>query len=217
MQSKIQWPEASREQVERIRRSMPEFLRPSGQPDFIASPYDWFLFRCNSDWRKQSEAHKILKKMGYAAYCPMREAWRFMTRTNHVNRRKVKQEFPLLPGYMPIRVPPHQIGIFYAIKPDTIYKAIGFNGFPIRIPWPDMERMFTELGGGEHIAPEHYRYMENGQEFDEGDMVEVLEGPWEGHKFPVSEIKDGEVPTILKLFGKDFTASFQTWQLRKVF
>ena len=176
----------------------------------------WFVFRCNSDWRKQLAAHDRLKGMGYPAYCPTREAWRFMTRQNRVKRRKVRKQFPILPGYMPIRLNLLHVGAFHDVKPDDVYRVLGVGEAPICLTDSDMAHMGRNYGGSEFVAPDHHKCMENGREFDIGDVVEVMAGPWKGHSFPVEQITGDETRTLLKLLGKDVQARFQTWELRKV-
>ena len=74
-------------------------------------------------------------------------------------------------------------------------------------------------GGGEHIAPDHYRYMENHNEFDVGDHVVIEDGgfvdAYAGKELKVLDIKQDQAVLKLALFGEEVKVPVPVGHLRK--
>ncbi len=138
----------------------------------------WYVFRCDSHPKHQLLAASAVKSAGWNVYNPTHTDWRWSNKFTKARRRKVPQEYPLFPGYIFIRMSMLHIGPFFACKPDSIWRVLSDNGWPYRVPWPDMRRLIAEHGQGDHIAPDHYRYIDTHHEFDEGDEVEIVQGPF---------------------------------------
>lgn len=161
----------------------------------------WFALQVPP--QKEFAAQAILHKKGIDTYVPVRKEWR---RRNKYSKAKELRSFPVAPRYVfagfPSRVPLW----FDLFSLPIITGVVGLNGTPKPIPYrhtekaPGLRGIMDKWPNG-IVAPKEQRFMQTHGEFEVGDSVEILSGPFEGQKVPVVEIKGGDALVHMMLFG----------------
>lgn len=142
-------------------------------------------------------AQKILRRYGLRTFVPVRREWR---RRNKFVKTKELQEYPIAPRYVFAGFDRRFPLWFDLFNLPVISGAVGLNGEPLKIPGKAMARLIQRTGGGLN-APAVQKFMRTHHEFTVGQIVEVLDGPFEGRRVPVVEIRGHRALLLLELFG----------------
>ena len=160
--------------------------------------------------QKEFIAQAILKRKGVDSYVPVRKEWR---RRNKYTKTKELRSFPVAPRYVFAGFPRRTPLWFDLFALPVINGVVGIEGKPMRIPYEDTSKA---KDGGENrpglariirtypngiVAPKEQRFMVTHGEFSAGDVVEVIDGPFEGRRVPVIELKDGDAVVGTWMFG----------------
>lgn len=161
---------------------------------------DWFLVRVPSG--KELAAERILDDAGLIVFVPTETRFR---RANRYAKRKREIRFPLAPGYLLTGFAPVARMDLYPWADLFRYRivtgVVGHEGRPLAVPFCQVRRLLVRHHAGEFMAPRMQEFMRSGHEFAQGDRVEVLEGPFEGHIAEVRTIKGKTAQMVLNIFG----------------
>lgn len=171
----------------------------------------WFLVCVPSG--KEFTVERILDDNGVTVFVPVETRFR---RRNRYAQRKTELKFPLVPGYVLVGFPPSSMDWASVFRFRIIAGVVGREGRPARIPRPEVTRLLTRHASGEFIAPKAQQWMQTHREFFEGDRVEVLEGPFEGHVFEVTQITGQHASMVVELLGGEQCVQVPLKSLGKV-
>jgi transcriptional antiterminator NusG len=157
----------------------------------------WFALRVLS--QKEFLAKQALRRMGFPARLPEREAWRH---PNHISKRR-KVYFPRFYGYVFVGFEDGQVNPDYmrrATAPHFLGKYLGINGRPLEIS----EKWLNAVDGGpDAVAKLYQRHMRTHGEFEIGDVVKLVEGPFSGFDGLVENIdEEGMALVTCSIFGR---------------
>lgn len=151
----------------------------------------------------------MLENSGLVALVPMQRVFR---KVNRYTKRKVSVPFPIMARYVIIGFRETELvwsGDTRAFEPPWRQRVLDL---PIRVqpvgieaqqPWRMDGRKVAEFlkRNGQITAADIERYMRTHKEFAEGDMVDIVEGPFSGYSGRVHLISGAEAKVLLPLFG----------------
>lgn len=156
---------------------------------------DWYAVRVQGG--KEFLAEEMVKGRGVAAVAPQRHVWR---RASRYDKRKVMVTLPLLPRYLFVGLTsPGEWSRVLSLP--MVHGVIGVAGRPERVRREQLERLMRRAASGAFVAPERQRHMRSGREFDVGQKVEIVTGPFEGAVVEVSALNGPTARVLLDLFG----------------
>jgi transcription antitermination factor NusG len=196
MDSEIQQKEA---EIYRLERE----LKLAKIDKVALSNPTWFIFRTAP--QKELKSLDILENAGFIAYSPVREEYRYANKYARSKRKKSLNKFPLMVGYIFIAMDHTQLGWFFMQRKhfglfDCVKSVVGIAGVPVSIEHSTVQSLIQDHGGGKHIAPENYRFMHTHKEFDVGDIVKVIDGPFRDREIIVSEISGKMLTAYINMF-----------------
>lgn len=161
--------------------------------------------------QKEFAAWLILNQRGYNVYLPTLRKFR---RVNRYTKEKRKISYPVVPRYLYLGFDTPTPDWFALYRFVLVQSIVGINGVPAQIdPRWIVENMRTyhdyQPDGSE-------RYMRTGREFKVGDKVEVLDGPFDGHKIVVEEISGKLAKSRIKFLNTDIDVEFPIENLAKI-
>ncbi|WP_170923150.1 transcription termination/antitermination protein NusG [Fulvimarina manganoxydans] len=165
----------------------------------IAARLHWYALTVPA--QKEFVAQKILRRYGLRTFVPLRREYRHAS-AKAKRTRQPKQEFcfPLAPRYLFAGFTPGRPLWFDLFSLPCISGVVGIDGRPMPIVRKDMTRLVRKTATGIN-APEAQKFMRTHHEFSVGDVVRVMDGPFEGLSVPVVEITGGLARLCLSLFG----------------
>ena len=125
--------------------------------------------------RHEKKAYDLLVEKGESVYLPL------LSTVRQYKNRKKKVELPLFPSYMFCQFEYKER--FSILETHGIIKIVSFNGKPAIVPDWQIEAMQTVLSNPQSLKLENY--------FRQGDLVEVMSGPFKGLKGTVVNKKGG--------------------------
>lgn len=134
--------------------------------------------------RHEKKAFDILIEKGEEAYLPL------LKQKRQWKNRKKEVELPLFNSYLFCYF--DYKDRFDILQTHGIIKIINFKGIPAVVPEWQIEALKTMLANPESLRMENY--------FRQGDLVEVMSGPFMGLKGTVATIK-GESRLIVTIDG----------------
>lgn len=146
----------------------------------------------------------LLRRAGFEVFLPVRKEWRI---TDRFRKRKELVAYPLMTGWLFLGWPEGQPMWGKLADLGVVQGLLGDRGRPARISEAAVQRMMRRWGGG-HLAPEHHRYLRTHHEFEVGDTVRVIDGPWTGYSFDVLDISSAGVSGVVQLLGRSVGVDF---------
>ncbi len=134
--------------------------------------------------RHEKKAFDLLIEKGATAYLPL------LLTVREYKTRKKKVELPLFPSYMFCEF--EYKDRFTILETHGIIKIVNFNGVPAIVPEWQIEAMRTILLKPESLKLENY--------FKQGDLVQVMSGPFKGLQGTVVN-KKGESRLVITIDG----------------
>jgi hypothetical protein len=158
---------------------------------------DWYALTVEA--QKEFHASVILRRRGYTTFLPTRQDWR---RRNRFVREKEPMTYPLiarclLVGFRIEAVPPW----FDLFQLSLVRGVIGFDGAPRTVPQISVIDLVDRFGANHFRAPDCQKWIRTHHEFSIGNAVEVVEGPFAGHRTKVRDIKGLRADVLLELFN----------------
>lgn len=142
-------------------------------------------------------AQRILRRYGLRTFIPVRREWR---RKNKFVKIKDQFTYAAVPRYVMagfMRSVPLWFDLFNL---PVVSGVVGRQGEPMLIPAKAVASLIRRTGGGLN-APAVQRYMRTHHEFTVGQTVEVIDGPFEGRKVPVVEIRGHCAVVLFEMFN----------------
>jgi transcription antitermination factor NusG len=187
----------------RVRRMFPESASIAHQalPATIAERLHWYALLVPP--QKEFIAQRILHAKGLPTFVPVERKWR---RKNKFTKTKELKTYALAPRYVFIGFRLGERLWFDLFNMHVISGVVGLHGVPKEIPNEAMVSLISRYANG-LVAPDVQRFMRTRREFKAGDKVEIVEGPFAGHKVNVQEIVGSKATIVLELFGTEKNVS----------
>lgn len=167
----------------------------------------WYALRTPA--QKEFVAQEILTQKGLVTYCPTDKRWR---KRNRYTKQKELIGYAMIPRTLFVGFEPGIPPWFNLFQLTCITSVVGISGEPKRLDNKGMANLITKWANGIQ-RPNEEQNMQTGKEFKAGDIVRVVDGPFEGMTVPVTEIRGKEACIFLSLFGSDHEVSISTWAL----
>ncbi len=170
----------------------------------LAARFQWYALMVKPGTEFDVEA--LLNAAHILAVVPVRREWR---KVNSYVRRKQQVCYSVLPRYVLVgfggtdasNYEDEVRAIARIMRELTLVQSVvGMEGMPRRMNALRVAEFLRDLG--EIDAPKWQRHMKTGREFEVGDQVEVLSGPFSGQVVRVDEIKGRYASVLLPLFGE---------------
>jgi transcription antitermination factor NusG len=182
-------PPASARQITR------EGVAKLGLDDRRMAGRQWFILRTVP--REEMRATLILERQGAAVLYPRHAVFR---RKNRYSKTKLGVLRPLLVRYLFVGFD-GEPNWFRTLECTSIVGFVGLDGAPRQVAY---ERIAAFMRGQRCLdAPDHHRHMITHKEFEVGDTVEVLDGPFAGHHVKVERLDGKNARAVLTLFGQE--------------
>lgn len=178
----------------------------------------WFVLRVQS--QKELLAKGALQRMGFHVKVPPRTAWRAVNHYSAARRDKRLKLFPLLTSYMFVGFREEWCQddetlfnkMYRARSPHFVYKFISMGGYPFQIAdwWMDGLEQGPEALA--NLAKRYQNRMRTHEEFEIGDTVRIMRGPFEGFEAVVEDVDDDGLfaSMALSVFGRMTRAQIPT-------
>lgn len=153
----------------------------------------------------------LARRAGFEVFLPVRKEWR---RRNQFTSQRELQSYPLMPGWMFVGWARGACRWDDLMALDIVSGVLGTGGRPLRIGQGEMIDAMRQWGGG-RLPGSLKRYMRVGHEFEEGDVMRVAEGPFEGQTVRVVEIGGPQTRVLIDFFGKGRSVRIDTESLEK--
>lgn len=161
---------------------------------------NWYCLRTAPE--KEFTAEQILTRAGFTAFVPFVIEYR---RQNRYSVRKVEVRRPLMVRYLFLGYENHEVPWLHLFTKcqGVLQAALARNGAPWCFPEEEIGDLMLKSSAK---APYLWRFMRTHKEFNVGDDVRVVEGPWKDHPeayhVPVQEIDRGVARLFLTVFGR---------------
>lgn len=153
----------------------------------------------------------LAKRAGLQVFLPVRKEWR---RRNQFNPERELQSFPLMPGWMFVGWGAGENRWSDLMSLDIVTGVLGSGGRPCRISEREVIALMRRFGGG-RVAPDLNRYMRRGHEFEEGDTMRVIGGPFDDFPAKVVDIDGPATKVVVTLLGRDVQLELATDELER--
>ena len=141
----------------------------------------------------------LLRRAGFEVFLPVKIAKR---RQSKFARQAHLVEYPSLVDWMFVGWPVGQCRWAKLMSLDCVVGVIGTGGRPISVPTSRIHKLMKQWGGG-RVDKSLYKAVEASAKFHVGDIVRVLDGPFEEFEASVIEISDTAVHVAVNIFGRD--------------
>jgi len=182
------------------------------------------------DWDDNGKRVEIRGK-GPACYTPAAEKLVQKNQWNRIQRKeRTVRPFPLLPSYIFIRNPPHDMIAelierkrIYGLIPDVPRASNNYEPGPLLLTDRAINHMRArygceydpDTGAGHQTTMDPKAHMQPGYEYDAGDYVVSDDPAWMGHRLLCVEVMDTRARVICKMFGIDHSVDVPLGELRK--
>lgn len=162
----------------------------------VVTPPSWYIARVEPG--KEETAELLLNARGVETYLPMQTVWR---RPTKFHRNKMERRTALMVGYCFIGVRDHSL--WPAIRACSLVHGLlgderGFYRLNQEVV-PGLRERFGEV----IHAPRVQQWMTTYREFNAGDLVSIVNGPFRqsGVVFNVEKIRGNAAIILMHLFG----------------
>lgn len=176
-------------------------MAAASKAEEAAKAHYWYALRVPP--QKEFVAREILRRKGLTTFLPVEKRWR---KKNKYTKVKELRQFPLAPRYVFTGFPKAAANWFDVSKIPLIQGVVGINGEPRLLDEAGMIRMLS-LYKDAIDRPKEEKWMASNHEFKVGDIVEVMNGPFEGLKVPVLEIVGIHAKIMVNLFNAEVEIS----------
>ena len=166
----------------------------------IASRQSWFALQVSP--QKEIVAQKILRRRGFKTFVPVKVEWRHSSpKAKRTRQPKEPFSYPVAPRYVFVGIDRRRSDAWNVLRLPCVQGVVGgLDGRPLQLVTKEMVRLIRRTATGIN-APEAQKFMRTHHEFAVGDIVRVMDGPFEGLSVPVVEITGGLARLGLSLFG----------------
>lgn len=203
MQTKLPSEKRNERAAKRIQRRHTKVVG-SHELSALIDRLHWYALRTPA--QKEFIAQEILTQKGLVTYCPTDKRWR---RRNRFQKHKELLSYAMLPRTVFVGFEPGIPLWFDIFALPAISSVVAINGRPMKLDSAGMSNLITNYANGIQ-RPKEEKHMQTGKEFKAGDMVRIMEGPFDGLTVPVHEIRGREARVFLELFGGRHEVSVST-------
>jgi len=168
---------------------IPEMTQGTGE-------LDWYCLRTPP--QRETMAAKILRYDGLVAEIPTEP--RYRRKTRHCKQR-IEIRYPVASGYVllgaPSDEPPPWRRVF---RLHLIRSVVSINGVPAKLDLPGVARLLKHEWSAK---PEYEKWLRTGKEFNVGDQVAIMSGPFRDFELCVQDIRDGDAIFLVSLLGRE--------------
>jgi transcription antitermination factor NusG len=161
--------------------------------------HNWYMISVPP--QKEFAAWLILNQRGFTVYLPTERKYR---RANRYKKSKELTQYPLMSRYMFVGFDGFE-DWYSLFRFHLVQNVLGVNGEPKQIDRNWIKQSYRAYH--DYKPPHELKYMRSGHEFKEGDMVEVIDGPFDGHKIKVEEIVGKKAISTVKFLNIDTKVS----------
>ena len=171
-------------------------LNQSAYRQMQRSEQVWYVLLLRSG--HEFVVQRILHSFKAETYLPMCRKWR---RVNRFKREKTKIAYPAIPGCIFVSFPSGVepwFEIFTQIP--SLWGVVGLGGNPMALTGHRVSEFVGRNRKRFDVADEQ-KFMRSNCEFQVGDRVQIVEGPFEGHIVDVRSIKGAKANVLINVFG----------------
>lgn len=154
--------------------------------------------RIKGTGRRVFVIESIFKQRGFETFLPARKVWR---QRNRYKKQKHLTAYPLFVGWIFVGWPADEVRWKNLFGTPCVDWVVSVDGEPYQIPQSAMEDMFDRLGDDKTTAPDRERFMRTHQEFNIGDTVRVIEGPFQGQEVRVVDLSGAKAKALIEILG----------------
>lgn len=192
--------------------------------DLRIADYRWWLLRCLSG--KEERAAEFVRRVGFPVCSPQRTLFKKPSRYARGSGDREEYQLAALTGYLIVGIghgTPAWSRIMVLREQDSsgLMGVFGiqpmiYAGQPCRVRPGDVRVLYSLGETGELDASDLDRMQNRGCEFQKGDVVEVLRGPFIDFTAEVKGFKDGWARINVIIFGRDTPVELRQEDLAKV-
>jgi len=143
-------------------------------------------------------AQRILKDNGFHSFAPLDYRYRKMSK---FSKKKLHVVAPAMPGYLFIGMKDGEEDWPTVMDLQPVVGVIGIRGCPVAVKGAEILE-FLRSGADRWSVPKEHRFMQSNKEYEVGDSVEIVVGPFSGHVVTVQDIDGDKAHIELKIFGE---------------
>jgi transcriptional antiterminator NusG len=170
----------------------------------------WYIVQCYTGQEKKVEIRlqqlveeKKLKKKIFKVLIPEEETIEVK------NNKRIEKMSKIYPGYVFVQMLLDD-NIYYEIKKITgVSKFIGPNNRPVPVTEEEILKVLRKIGD---------KTKKIDVDFEEGEMVKVISGPFRGYSGPIAEIHfdRGTLKALISIFGRETPVKLDFNQVEKL-
>lgn len=180
----------------------------------MTAPRHW-LIQCRT--QREARARDWLAHLGFDVVAPHETRWR---KPNRFRRReRIPFAVAVLPSYLIVGMGgglPAWSRLMLERERDPTgptawlgLRPVLFDGAPVRVHDDDVARLRDLEASGRLVAPDHHRHQHRRREYNEGDVVQVIDGPLAGVTARVASISGGTVQLEFTVLGREIEIDAQ--------
>lgn len=175
----------------------------------------YWLIQCRT--KREARGREWLSGLGFDVLAPHETRWRKPNR--YKRRERIAFQVAVLPSYLIVGMGgglPAWSRVMVERERDPTgptawlgLRPVVFEGGPVRVHPEDVERLRNLEASGRLMAPDHHRHQHRRREYEEGDAVEVIEGPLTGIVARVASIEGRTVRLEFTVLGREIEIDAQ--------
>ncbi len=169
----------------------------------------WYILQCysNQEGKVQTRIYTLMEERGYQdrifqVLVPQEDTVEIK------NNKRLEKTVKIFPGYVFIQM---EMGdqLYYELKSITgVSKFIGSKTHPTPVTEDEILKVLRKVGEGVRKVD---------VDFEEGEVIKVVAGPFRGYSGPISEInpEKGNLKALISIFGRETPVQLDFDQVEK--
>ena len=149
-------------------------------------------------------AQRILRDKGVYSIVPLDFRYR---KASKYTKRKMRVVSPAMPGYLFVGMEEGEEDWPAILGLNVVRGVVGVDGCPKPVDGC-VVLAFLQSGADKWSVPKEYKFMRSNKEFDIGDEVEIVVGPFSGQVTKVKAIEGSDAKIQLMVFGSTQDIAF---------
>ncbi len=169
----------------------------------------WFIMQCysNQEYRVQARIQTLIEERGLAdrifqVLVPEEETIEIK------NNKRLEKTVKIFPGYVFVQMLLED-GLYHELRSISgVSKFIGSKSSPTPVTEDEILRVLRKIGAGVRKVD---------VDFEEGEVIKVVSGPFRGYSGPISEIspEKGHLKALISVFGRETPVQLDFDQVEK--
>jgi len=170
----------------------------------------WYILQCysNQELKVQARIEALIEERGwqdqiFQALVPQEETVEIK------NNKRMEKTIKIFPGYVFVQMCLND-DVFYELRGISgVSKFIGSKTEPTPVTEDEVLKILRKIGEGSRKID---------VDFEEGEIVKVIAGPFRGYSGPISEIsaEKGHLKALISIFGRETPVQLDFDQVEKV-